>query len=75
MNVRSTRTFHSLAGINIAKCSKTNCKVDMAKDLMRVVEKHKKELKGVCLGCIKGANYNRNAFRKSSSKHGLKTGD
>lgn len=74
-------TLETLAAVSKSKpppkCSKTNCracKVDMAKGLMRVVEKHK-ELKGVCLGCIKEGSYSRNAFRKSCSKHGLKMGD
>jgi hypothetical protein len=57
------------------KCNCNACEVDMTKDLTRVVEKHKKELKGVCLGCIKEGSYSRNAFRKSCSKHGLRMGD
>lgn len=42
---------------------------------MKVVEKHKKELAGLCLGCIKEGNYSRDAFWESCLEHGLDVGE
>ena len=59
------------------KCRKSACSpcmVNVGGQLTTLIRKHKSELTGLCLGCIKKGNYSDEAFRNNCQDHGLQMG-
>jgi hypothetical protein len=52
-----------------------SCNLDVGVKLAEVVQKHKKNLTGLYLRCVKKRDYTDEAFRKTCPKHGLKMGE